>query len=432
MIGERWRADVQRIPIVEVAAALQIERHGREGSPTFTFGHACDGEHSSGGGTIFVGARTNRLICRRCNGHEGRHEGRFDGCDLIAVSLGLPHRAERPLEEWARIREVAAAHGWCTPDPKAAPSFDLEVWRRERAARERERAEERRRRERQRQRGAIDVAAAWSALSAGRIGHDIARKWMLTARGLPAGLAEHLPVEDLAAVPSAWPELGRRPHGASDHECAAAEQLLGYAAWLDRRVLVAIRDVHGRRLSAKMRWHRPEPVPAGRLKSVDLPAEIPIAGSMSAWDDHVGIFGDLVLAVAKARRGEPVIFVEGEVDWIIAAAALRKARIGYALGAPGVGVQPRIAAALARALRSPRNRPIKRPTFLILPDRDKVRPDGSSARAAERAAWACHDALRAIGTPEIRRTGADDFNDFITEQGLDAEGVVDFLLGGER
>lgn len=403
-----WRKDVQGVDIAVAAEALGIERKGSH----YVFPHpGCDGVHSSGGLSVHRGRKTNRLHCRRCSGADAR----FDVCDVIAITLGYDHK-HLDANQWARVREAAASHGWCLPDPKVR-QVDTRLWERERAAADRQREERARLAEVERQAGAINVHAAWNALIQGRVGREVVRRWTI-AREFPAGLSEHLPWTDLAGVPLQRPT---RPYGVDPDGWSEAVRLMrsGYA--IDRRVLIAQRDAEGRPIGASRRWHRGGAPHDDLAKSLALGARLCKAGAPGYWPGGVAIFGDLPMAVAKVRRGEPLFILEGGPDWVLASAVLRMAGKGAALATAGVSTMPKLAQAIRMALwMGPL--PVHQPQIVILPDRDTSpkKPAANAARASEAE-------LRAAANVEIRHTGCGDFGDFAKT--TDADGVAHFLLG---
>lgn len=398
-----WRRDVNEVDIVEAAEALGIE-HKRK---SYIFPHpGCDGVHTSGGYSVFVGTKSRRLHCRRCSGPKSR----FDVCDLIAVTLGLDPHALR-ADDWARIQDEAARRGWCLPEGRKRSQVEYEAWEAERAAAAAQRARAAHAAESVRRNGAIDVHRAWNALSDARVGHELVAKWMRVVRQCPAELVEHLPHDSIAGIPDEPP---MRPAGVSEGDWGEALRLMRAGYFVDRRVLIALRDAEGRPVGASRRWHRATAPTDGLAKALGLGERLCREGSPVSWAGGCAIFGDLPMALARARKGEPLFILEGGPDWLIASAATRMAGRGAALAVPGVSTMTR----LARLIRDDLwTGPLTRkPDILIIPDEGK---------AAANAAWESVEVLQSAARVEIRKPAGSDFNEMA--RGMAARGVVEFM-----
>lgn len=410
LVDRNWREDIALEPVAELAEALGYEWTGRGDGRVFRVPHGrCPGEHSDGRPTVFIGDK-NRLVCRKCNQH-------MNGVDLVALSLGMEPARSRPPEDWQRIRAAASSQRWCTEDPRgsATNAQAVAVWEQERAEREARRVAEHAAKEQHRQAHALDVATAWRALTQARFGLDVVEAWA-RARRVPEGLIPHLPHQDLAGVPTEEPT--HTPAGVTAAAWCLARRLLGFGHEVARRVLIALRDRYARPLSVSRRWHQAGAPADGKAKAMQLPGPVPMAGSPTTWAGGLALFGDLEVAVTKARAGHPIVIAEGGPDYAVGSAACRAARHGSFLAVPGAQQMPKLGDLLASEIRR-RFPPTHLPEVLIIPD---------TGDAGNAGAWGAEAALTFCANVTTRRPPVGDLSDFAAT--TDALGVINFLFRG--
>lgn len=223
------------------------------------------------------------------------------------------------------------------------------------------------------------VAAGWAALQQ-RPGwwRDTVATWAREVRGWPPDVVSALcgrgavpPIDDVAAGSAgAWPE--------------AARPLIARARRLDRQVMIAQRDAAGVVRTLRCRWHRDGPPGDGGAKTMALPQWA--VGPSAEWG--LSLFGRVPAVVDAARRGAPILVVEGGPDYLVAASLARLGVVGAALGVASCGALLRLGEVLDAALEGPPAR------LCLVPHRGDHDAIGERRMAALAARLARHDVRR--------------------------------------
>lgn len=230
-----------------------------------------------------------------------------------------------------------------------------------------------------------EVPATWASA---------VRTWAIE-RGLGPVVADILPsLGEVAAVP-----VGRVPRDLAE--------MVASLRWEPLDLWVPVRDVEGSIVDIQRRYVRGGKAPAGlstktaRLKHTqdgDRRPQIPTP-------PETVLFGRISAAVEAAARGEPVIIVEGEADYLLAAACCVARGRGVALGIPGGKAHRKVASALVLAVQKHRRRGGGRITpgswdCYVVPDIDD---NGGGERAMWSAGVQLLDVARVTWCPPARR-----------------------------
>ncbi|RTL25052.1 MAG: hypothetical protein EKK55_10390 [Rhodocyclaceae bacterium] len=334
-----WWTDVREVDVLDALNAVGIAPStGKGRSGRWTFGHrgkdggTCNGLHSSGEAAIFLGTQAHVLKCRIC-------DATLTALEIVAASIGYEVPTHWEESRLAPVRAAAASYGWCEGQPGTWTPADQERAAGARQARLEAIAAADAERARKRAAEGIDVTAAWETLQSQGFDPGDLRAWACGVRGWPQGLVEHLPLAEVAFARLGLP-------GAAGRLCTDAVER-GYC------LLLALRDAAGIVQSVERRWPAAGTPPPGQdgkpRKTLALPSDLIKAGPAGEWAGGVRIFGQLPAAVRAAAECQPVVLLEGGPDFLVAAATLRWAGQGEAVGAPSVGEQPKIAAAFRDA-----------------------------------------------------------------------------------
>lgn len=229
-----------------------------------------------------------------------------------------------------------------------------------------------------------EVPATWASA---------VRTWAIE-RGLGPVVADILPtLGEVAAVP-----VGRVPP-----ELAA---MVARLRWEPLDLWVPVRDAAGTIVDIQRRY----------VRGGKAPASLPTKTARLRSDPHHGehpphiprppetvVFGRIAAAVEAAARGEPVVVVEGEADYLLAAACCVARGRGAALGVPGKGHR-KVASALVLAVqryRRPRGGRIEPGSWdcYVVPDIDD---NGGGERAMWSAGVQLLDVARVTWCPPAR------------------------------
>lgn len=217
--------------------------------------------------------------------------------------------------------------------------------------------------------GTLDVAGGWDALQAAPSRwRERVERWAIE-RGVTPELARAIAESGgVAAIPAGrWPD-----------------ELQGWLTairWSPRDLLVAMRGRDGQVVDLERRYIRGQGKPADGKKTARLSRE------QSGGPEHY-LFGDLPRAIAAAKRGEPLVLVEGSSDWALADACCRLRSRGAALGSYGATALPKVAKLIAEAAQDADLVPGSF-TVHVIPDIGDWldQPQHKSHRIGERCAW---------------------------------------------
>ena len=252
-------------------------------------------------------------------------------------------------------------------------------------------------------RARLDVDRAWRDLVDNATIDSLERlaAWGHKGRGWPRPVADYVSnLEDIA-----WAAPGdSMPRGAAT--------LRRHGHDVERPLLFALRDADGRVRTMARRW------PDGsRLRRPDGPKSLSMPKKVVGETEGVYLYGNLPVAVAAARNGDPVYVTEGAPDTVAMAALLGVQDLpGAVIGAFNAQTAPK----LIRAFRDVCARDaIVPPRVIFLPhmgDRDDV---------GERTAEKCVELLKGRAGSSVCRLpvmadGHADVSAFLAENGTSA------------